>query len=204
MVGLQRRSDLLAVRQMEGYLSRRKAALLYDTICDLKGPGDLAEVGSWKGKSTSAIGMAMRRSDIKGKLYAIDHHVGSEEHKKIIEAEGSTWDSFERTVGKAGVSDLIQPLRMKSVPGAGWLRDHKIQLKFLYLDGAHDEDSVREDLLAFIPLLLPGAIVALDDAIPDGAFPGVHRAYSECLKPFATEIGWAKSLTVVRFNGSST
>ena len=101
-----RQADLLQVRELEGFLSRKKATLLYDTVRGLEPRGALAEVGSWKGKSTVAIALAMQRAGLAGPLYAIDHHEGSEEHAEVIEAQGSTWPVFQQTVREAGVESL--------------------------------------------------------------------------------------------------
>jgi hypothetical protein len=46
-------------------------------------------------------------------------------------------------------------------------------LDFLFIDGDHSEDAVRKDWAAWEPLLQPGAIVLLHDAIaPDTEAPG--------------------------------
>lgn len=55
-----------------------------------------------------------------------------------------------------------------------------------------------EDLLAFLPLLLPGAYVVLEDARAAGPFPGVHLAYQSVLKPRVREIGWGSPMLLVR------
>jgi predicted O-methyltransferase YrrM len=198
LLGQGRRADLLRVRQLEGFLTRKKAALLYDAVLGLEGPGAVAEVGSWKGKSTVTLALALRRSGRRGPVYAIDHFQGSEEHKDVLGPGGSTWDEFQRTVSGAGVADLVEPLRMDSLGGARWLFARGLRLRFLFLDGAHDEASVRADLEAFLPLLLPGALVALDDARPDGPFPGVHRAYEALLEPRSREVAWGGPVLLVR------
>ena len=59
VLGLRRAADLLYVRLLEGFMTRKGAGLLYDTARNLSGPGDLAEIGSWKGKSTVALGLAV-------------------------------------------------------------------------------------------------------------------------------------------------
>ncbi len=204
LLRLHRQADLLYVRLLEGYLNHKKSTLLYDIVRRLEGPGAIAEVGSWKGKSTVTLALAARHSSRTDPVYAIDHHEGSEEHQAVIQSEGSTWPKFQHTIQTAGVASTVEPLKMRSLEGARWLAKNNVRLKFLFLDGAHDEDSVRSDLLAFRPLLLPGAYVALDDARPSGSFPGVYRAYEDVLKPCSEEVAWGGSILCVRLVESST
>ncbi|MBW2281276.1 MAG: class I SAM-dependent methyltransferase [Deltaproteobacteria bacterium] len=201
-VGWNREADLLYVRGLDGFLTRRKAELIYDAVRGLQGPGAVAEVGSWKGKSTVALSLALQRAGRKGPIYAIDHHEGSEEHREIVASEGSTWPTFLATIEAAGIADLVHPLRMGSLESARWLSEHGIKLRFLFLDGAHDEQSVRADLEAFIPLMLPGAYIALDDAETGGPHPGVHRAYRTVLEPLCEEVAWGGAVLLVRLRGS--
>ena len=133
-------------------------------------------------------------------MYAIDHHHGIAEDMRLgtRTPQGTTWSTFLNVIAAAGVDDIVRPLRMTSLAGARWLKRQGVQLKFLLVDGAHDEESVTKDLDAFFPLVLPGGLIALDDAKPDGAFPGV---YSACQKVIAAEtqpVEWAGTLFLVR------
>jgi hypothetical protein len=60
---------------------------------------------------------------------------------------------------------------------------------FVYIDGAHDESSVMEDLMAWWDVLPPNGMLAGHDF--DGVHPGVTRA----VKAFAEERGLAVRLT---------
>ena len=71
-------------------------------------------------------------------------------------------------------------------------------MKFLLVDGAHDEESVTEDLHAFFPSVLPGGLIALDDARPDGPSPGAYEAYRKVIEWKTRPIDWAGSLLVVQ------
>jgi len=200
MVGAERAADMLYVRRLEGYLSTPKVRLLYQTALGLGAPGAIAEIGSWKGKSTVALSLAVRRSGRDDRVYAIDHHAGIAEDTgtDTYTPQGSTWPVFLETIRAAGVEDLVHPLRMDSLAGARWLSEHSVRLKFLLVDGAHDEQSVTNDLGAFFPLVLPGGLVALDDAKPDGYCPGVHRAYQRVIEKETRPLEWAGSLFLVQ------
>ena len=133
-------------------------------------------------------------------MYAIDHHHGVAEDTGLgtRTAKGSTWSTFLSVIAEAGVEDVVKPLRMTSLAGARWLKRRGVQLKFLLVDGAHDEESVIKDLDAFFPLVLPGGLIALDDAKPDGYCPGVYKAYEKVIADRTQPIEWAGTLFLVQ------
>jgi len=200
LVGARQTADILYVRRLEGYLSAPKVRLLYRVVSELPGPGQIAEIGSWKGKSTVALSLAVKRAGRGESVYAIDHHHGVAEDTGLCTrtAQGSTWSTFLRVIAEAGVADIVKPLRMNSLAGARWLKRQGVQLKFLLVDGAHDEDGVTKDLVAFFPLVLPSGFIALDDAKPDGYCPGVYKAYQQVIADQTQPIEWAGTLFLVQ------
>jgi predicted O-methyltransferase YrrM len=199
-VGARRTADVLYARRLEGFLSTPKVKLLYRVVNRLSGSGQIAEIGSWKGKSTVVLSLAAKRAGRGETVYAIDHHLGIAEdmRRNTRTPVGSTWPAFLSAIAVAGVDDVVQPLRMTSLDAARWLVRRQVQLKFLLVDGAHDEESVSEDLHAFFPLVLPGGLVALDDAKPDGCCPGVYAAYRKVIENKTRPIAWAGSLFLVQ------
>jgi hypothetical protein len=199
-IGARRTADILYVRRLEGYPSTPKVRLLHRVVSGFSGPGEIAEIGSWKGKSTVALALAVKRGGRGETVYAIDHHLGIVEDARLgtRSAHGNTWSTFLSTIHDAGVKDVVHPLRMTSLAGARWLACRGIQLKFLLVDGAHDEESVTKDLLAFFPLVLPGGFIALDDAKPDAYFRGVHAAYQNVIEKKTRSLKWAGSLLLVQ------
>lgn len=197
-LGFKREADLLYVKLLEGWLSRGCTEALYDGVVAADGPGEIAEVGSWKGKSTVALGLAVRRREGTDTIYAIDHHQGSEENQPVIQAEGSTWNAFLETIEEAGISDLVHPLKMDSADAARWLTKKGVSLKFAFLDGAHDEENVARDIRNYLPLLRPGGIMAFHDIRPGGRPPGPYEAYRKVLQKHVEEVGKGGSVLLVR------
>ena len=199
-IGAQPTADILYVRRLEGYLSTPKVRLLYRVVSGLSGPGEIAEIGSWKGKSTVALSLAVKRAGRGETVYAIDHHRGIAEDtgRGTLTPHGSTWSTFLNVIHDAGVKGVVHPLRMTSLAAGRWLARHGIRLEFLLVDGAHDEEGVTKDLLAFFPLVLPGGFIALDDAKPDGYCPGVHAAYRNVIEKETRPLEWAGSLFLVQ------
>jgi predicted O-methyltransferase YrrM len=204
--GLIGRRDEAAVwtsRLAKGMFNPHETRLLYRTARDLRGGGDIAEVGSWMGRTSIILGLALQDARAARRIYAIDPHVGSEEHQDFIRRHGSTFDDFRRNVEYAGVAELIEPLVMRSEEGAKLLLERGIRLRMAFIDGAHDENSVRQDIRSFLPLMLPGGIMAFHDCEEEGGFPGVWRAFQTELGGRAEIVDRARSLLVSRLHGQA-
>jgi predicted O-methyltransferase YrrM len=186
-------------RVIDGWFSRDATRALYRTVRRAAGPGDIAEIGSWKGRSTVVMGLALKDGKVTDcKIYAVDHHQGSEEHQEVIAHQGSTLPIFQRNIWALGVADMVQPLVMRSDEAAKFLAGAGVRLRLLFIDGAHDEESVRQDIRQFLPLVNPRGIIALHDCEPDGGAPGVWRAFQSELAPKVDVIARAGSLLVAR------
>ncbi len=185
-----------------GWSTKDELRSLYRAAVTAGGPGDIAEVGSWKGRSTILLARALNEADASGaKVWAIDHHVGSDEdqHRELLAAEGSTLDGFLANIAAGGVEDRVVPLVMSSVDGAAELARRGVLLRMVFIDGAHDEASVRADIRAFLPLVRAGGLIAMHDCeIEDADFPGVWRAYQAELEDRVDVVQHTDALLVVR------
>jgi predicted O-methyltransferase YrrM len=198
----QGRRDEAAVQRArcnEGWFTSSELRLLYRTVQGLRGPGPLAEIGSWKGRSTALMAMALRdRGCEAGKIIAIDPHVGSDEHRGAIEREGPTLREFRRNLARLALDGWIEELVLFSKDAAEVLRRRGAKLRFLLIDGAHDYAAVQQDIRHFLPLMHDDAVIALHDCEPDGVWPEVWQAYQDELAPRVDLIERAHSLTVTR------
>lgn len=80
---------------------------------------------------------------------------------------------------------------LDSVKAADHFKDGS--LDFVYIDGSHDYDSVRDDLRAWFPKISPGGIIAGHDFDDHQLHEGVRRAVVE----FGRKIGRTIYLTAV-------
>lgn len=195
-----RREDAVEwlVRTVPGMFARDEIRLLYRTVRDARGPGDIAEIGSWKGRTSVTMGLALKDAGIRDcRIYAIDHHEGSAEHAERIALEGSTLAAFRGNVRDAGVDDLIEEMVMLSPAAAKILGERGVRLRMAFIDGAHDEESVRTDIRLMLPLMKPGGILAFHDYAPEG-WPGVVKAFHGELDGKVEIVARAHSLLVAR------
>ena len=82
---------------------------------------------------------------------------------------GTPTPSCSQTLRRNGVDDVVQVVRARSV-------DVELppRIALVFLDGLHDEDSVRADIAHVEPHIPPGGLLALHDYRPD--YPGVVAA----------------------------
>lgn len=151
------------VNRVEGFLSLNEGVFLYETAKKCSGKGVAVEIGSWKGKSTICLGLGFKAA-AKLKFYAIDPHTGSAENR-VNGKPVWTFDEFVGNLKAYGVCDSVNPLRETSESAAAKFGE-KIEL--LFIDGAHDYDSVRNDFTLWSPFIIDGGIVAFHDSFAEG------------------------------------
>lgn len=175
-------SILDRIRGVEGWLNDAEAELLIYTAAHVVGLTDggqtvsIVEVGSYCGKSTIAVGLALKNLLAQTAcIYAIDPHEGevTGADQQVMRLSPS-FEKFSLNVKDAGVSDVIKPIRSRSYEVA-W--DQPIDL--LFIDGLHDYQNVAADFQHFASWIRPRGCVAFHDY---GAhFFGVKRFVDELI-----------------------
>lgn len=113
----------------------------------------IIEVGSWLGKSTCHIASLLPKN---GKVYAVDTWEGSVEHvgnPNVSHMLPTLYEQFLSNVIHKGLADKIIPLQTTSQEAAVVFKNKKQDVDLIYLDAAHDYDSVFADLQAYFPLV---------------------------------------------------
>lgn len=182
--------------QIPGMLSREAGKFLY-ALCYMQSEsGDVVEVGSWQGYSTSFLGQAVKDSG-NGRLFAVDHFKGNpgRESFYIVKDRGLSdlKENFLRNMRDAALTDHLSLLDMPNDRAAEELSANRIRL--LFIDGDHTREGVQKDIDLFFPLLVPGAVVIFDDFTD--AFPGLVDALDELLEQRNFERAFAFYKTLV-------
>lgn len=146
-----------------------------ETLATLfKGVG--AEIGVERGKYSQEI---LYTAD---KLFCVDlwkNYPGYREHVSDTEYEEIFQDCKRRLAGRD-----VTFIRLDSVIAAEKFTDGS--LDFLYLDAAHDYDSVLADIKAWYPKVRPGGIIAGHDWVKKKDF-GVIKAITDFAKSIGVE-----------------
>lgn len=96
------------------------------------------------------------------KLYAVDTWLGSVEHQdtKYREKLPSLYAQFLSNVIHAGLQEKIEPVRLDSLAAA---KELSVKADLIFIDAAHDTESVYKDIMAWYPHLKEGGVICGDD-----------------------------------------
>lgn len=139
----------------EGWFSLANRAKLEEFIQAFN-PSVAIEVGAWLGCSTRFIASKMQD---KAKVYAVDTWLGSIEHQQDPRLP-FLYQQFLSNVIHTGLTDKIIPIRMRSLEASQALN---VQADLIYIDAAHDTESVKQDILVWYPHLTQDGILCGDD-----------------------------------------
>ena len=157
--------------EIEGWMSALELNWLHDTA---KGKQAIAEIGSWKGRSTHAL-----CSGCPGTVTAIDHFKGSkgfdfevEVHSKAVGDSDAVYKEF--CCNMAGFSNLVVE-RKNSAEAVRLYPDGAFDMVFL--DAEHTEEGTRNDIRAWRPKVKPGGLICGHDYCT--AWPTVMKAVDD-------------------------
>jgi predicted O-methyltransferase YrrM len=169
--------------ELKGFLADDEAAALAAAAAGAAAHGPVLEIGSYCGKSTICLALAMAGSE--SLLFALDHHRGSEEHQPgeyfhdpdLVDTESGNFDSFRefrRNLDRAGVSERVVPIVAGSEAAA---RHWNTPLAMVFIDGGHSLDAALTDYRCWSGHVIRGGVLAIHDIYPD-AGEGGHAPYA--------------------------
>lgn len=158
---------------IKGFLAEDEAEALLHFAREQAGNGPLLEVGSYCGKSTLYLAAACREAG--SVVYAVDHHIGSEEHQlgemfhdpELYNAQEGIFDTFNefrRNLRTAGLTDYVVPL---VAPSSVCARHWQTPLAMVFIDGGHSLEAALEDYRCWAAHLQRGGILAIHDLFPN-------------------------------------
>lgn len=176
----EERLMLDSLGSIEGLMLEKEALALFRCCKRLPNKAKILEIGSFQGGSTLAIGQAIAGTDIE--LYCLDpwsNYLNQDDFSNFDRLKVS--DDF-RIINNfikntAFIGENLRMLRGKSNAFAGLLEGKDFD--FIFIDGAHDYDSVRYDIKVAFSALKPGGLVCGHDYHSDGH--GVIRAVNELI-----------------------
>lgn len=152
----------------------------YDSIVrDAKAGAVFVEVGCWKGLSTVYLGMAIEASGKPIILHCVDTFTGSPGEQfhqdRVRESGGSVFPIFRENLKRFAVKADVHIT--DSLSASNLFGDGKVD--FVFIDADHEEASVAADIIAWLPKIKPGGILAGHDY--HGDWPGVPAAVDKLL-----------------------
>ena len=157
----------------EGMTSLAEAKLLYELAREVR-KGCIVEVGSYRGRSTVALG----RGSLDGHgvpVFAIEPH---QTFTGVLGGRFGPADAgaFHRAMLETGCYHVVRLVNLSSEQVApGW----RLPVALLWIDGDHRYEGVRRDFESWRPYLMAGATVVFDDAADPAIGP--YRLIAELL-----------------------
>lgn len=137
----------------------------------------IAEVGSWKGRSTSAL-----LRGCPGPVYAVDHWQGSREEREGPHREAVTGDIFADFMANVGEFPNLRVRRGESTRIASGLP----LMDMVFIDAGHSYDEVTADIEAWAPKAVK--LIAGHDYHMEGVRRAVDEAFGDRVKTAAESI----------------
>jgi predicted O-methyltransferase YrrM len=153
---------LAAIDGVEGWLSEDQARRLWNAALEVRGPGQIVEIGSFRGRST----IVLSRAAAEGvQVVAIDPHGGGDRGPQEITPDQVRGDEdnrvFRANLERAGVDGRVRHVRQMSDDAHG---DVDGPIEMLYVDGAHRYAPARDDIAAWGARVPVGGTLLVHDA----------------------------------------
>ena len=162
-----------AVARAEGWLHLDEAWALHEAVRNLNTHGQpptVVEIGSWKGRSTIALALAIKVRGA-GTVFAIDPHTGAPGHTAV--GPVVTAEEFKQNIANANVDSVVTLLVATSHAARSQFAAKSVDL--LFIDGSHEYGDVVLDITDWKTALKDESVVAFNDP----SAPGVYRALRE-------------------------
>jgi predicted O-methyltransferase YrrM len=148
----------------DGMMPPEQLYAIYRWAVTWHGRGDIVELGSWVGLTTSYLATACRVRG-EGRVHAVDTFEGTKEggghYSSIEKYDGSTLAAFRGNIHRAGVDDLVNVMVGYTSDAAQQYRGRPIRL--LLIDADHSFAAVKRDFQLWSPMVMPGGLIVFHD-----------------------------------------
>jgi predicted O-methyltransferase YrrM len=157
---------------------------IYDFAIDKAEDGaKFVEIGGWFGRSSCYMGERILQSGKNVSLYTIDiwtnaGHQWMGHHETIAKRGGTMLSAFRSYMEEAGVSHIVNPIQGNSHQAHENFTDES--LDFIFVDGDHTWEGVKNDIVLWWPKLKPGGVMAGHDYFEYGNYTDCGRAVDYC------------------------
>lgn len=179
------------ISRVPGMSNAANLATLYD--CAMKTahvPGIMVEIGVWCGRSAVVLGKAAQAMGTR--LYAYDLFPPFDWWKDKVSV--SVLDAQIAPVYRNGGPELLARSAIESAGLESVVKVVKgrsahvppIPVRFAFIDGGHDYNSVALDIKNLLPRMSFGGIMVFDDV--QNSYPEVYEAISDNLKVYTERL----------------
>jgi predicted O-methyltransferase YrrM len=171
------------------------------------------EIGSWTGHSTSRLARMVNVH--QGKVVCVDWWKGNPSIPQMDQdaKDHNVFNLFLENMKELGLEDVVIPIKSESGVAANFLRDEFFD--FVFIDADHAYDSVKRDIICYLPKVRLGGILAGHDCetwltednkeflvknrnadLVEGVHPGVTLAVARLIPDAEVDTGiWYRTIT---------
>ena len=161
--------------QIPGMMSEEELMYLAELASDRE---LIVEIGSWMGRSARAMA-----DNTKGKIFCVDtwqDDAYGPAPDEITRQRDWLVKEFYKHLDDKLTGNRLEMLRASSVAAARGFRSGTFDM--IFIDAGHSYEEVKQDILAWRPLLREGGILCGHDLYKDGPYhPGVKQAVDELI-----------------------
>lgn len=170
--------DISRARAIEGWMRSSELTWLAEQSTTHSA---ICEVGSWKGRSTRALA-----DHTPGKVWAVDNWRGPHDLEKYYTSFAELIERGGQEIFRQFCANLephistgkVVPICADSVESARLFVAAGQTFDMVFIDADHAYDCIRDDILAYQPLVRPGGLLCGHDF---GGYNGVTRAVEEMM-----------------------
>ena len=158
-------------------------ASLYAALAERIPEGStFVEVGAWVGHSISFFAQEIKRHKKQCRIVAIDNFRGSADeavqNNIANDAGGSFRALFDQTLRSDNVADMVEVIEGDSTESAILFPDKSVW--GVFIDAAHDTDSVKRDIAAWTFKVEPNGVMAGHDIDAPSVAAAVTMPHAVC------------------------
>jgi len=148
---------------------------------------EILEIGSFMGRSTSYLATNIINSGKRVHVYALDTFEGSSEHANL-DIGGGFYKTFKENCEAFIEGGIVTPVKSRSDDINTLKRWGDGHFHGIIVDGAHEYDAVKDDILNWWPKLADGGSMIGDDMSLVSIQQAVQDTFGKQLCPQSSSI----------------
>jgi ADP-heptose:LPS heptosyltransferase/predicted O-methyltransferase YrrM len=176
------------VEEVEGFMVRGQEEFLFNKVKSLPDTAVIVEIGSFKGRSTVAMGYACLNT--RRKLFCIDTWDGNDSDFD----QRNFHETWKQNIRNNHLESHVIPLKGLShdILKHWNIKRADFKIDFIFIDGSHQYADVLKDFELAYPLVKTGGLIAFHDIID--TWPGPTKVWHETAKPLLSDIEYSSTL----------
>ena len=133
----------------------------------------ILEIGCLLGKSSMYLAEKIKNNEKNIKLYCVDlftirnDYPSNETLRNKLKSQFGTdlLPQFKNHMKNIGVENIVVPIKMNSHDALDKFEKENIKFDYIFIDGGHNYDIIKPDILKSLKILNENGIIAGDDYI---------------------------------------